>query len=102
MTMEMNVDIPASHRLTLEVPREVPEGKAKVVFTPLSTDAEGNWKPGVIFSPERKPRMTPQEALDRMCGMFADAKFSSDTLREERNADLEHEEAKYRRLFHKE
>jgi hypothetical protein len=99
----MNVDIPASHRLTLEVPREVPEGKAKVVFTPVSDTNTDDWKPGSVkFSPERKPWMTPQEALDRMCGMFEGSKFSSDTLREERNADLEHEDAIYSRLFHKE
>ncbi|GHV79231.1 hypothetical protein AGMMS49944_10220 [Spirochaetia bacterium] len=36
MTMEMNVDIPPSHRLLLEVPMEVPTGKAKVIFAPLS------------------------------------------------------------------
>jgi hypothetical protein len=101
--MEMNVDIPASHRLTLEVPREIPEGKAKVVFTPVSDEAEDDPKSHIVkLFPDRKPRMTPQEALDRMCGMFEGAKFSSDTLREERNADLEREEAKYRRIFHKE
>ena len=33
MTMEMNVDIPANHRLMLEVPQEVPEGKAKITLS---------------------------------------------------------------------
>jgi hypothetical protein len=45
----------------------------------------------VKLFPDRKPHMTPQEALDRMCGMFADAKFSVDDLLEERRRDLERE-----------
>jgi hypothetical protein len=102
MTMEMNVDIPASHRLTLEVPREVPEGKAKVVFTPLSDTNTDDWKPGSVkFSPHR-PRLTHEEALERLWARGANSKSSVDKLLEERREDLEHEEAKYRRLFHKE
>jgi hypothetical protein len=105
ITIEQTIDIPASHRLTLEVPQEVPEGKAKVAFTPLSDAAGENFvphKPGVIFSPGKKTRFTTEEALERLQAMFADSKFSVDTLLEERREDLEHEEEKYRRLFHKE
>jgi hypothetical protein len=36
MTVTQTVEIPASHRLTIEVPREVPEGKAVLAFTPVS------------------------------------------------------------------
>jgi hypothetical protein len=32
MTMEMNVDIPANHRLILEVPETVPCGKTKLIL----------------------------------------------------------------------
>ncbi|GHV33758.1 hypothetical protein AGMMS4952_25940 [Spirochaetia bacterium] len=101
MTLEMNVDIPASRHLTLEVPQEVPEGKVKVAFTPLSTDPV---KPGVIFNPAKlaEPRLPYEEARDRIQALFADSKFSVDSLLEERREDLEHEDEKYRRLFHKE
>ena len=34
MTITQTVDIPASHRLTIDVPREVPEGPTVLTFTP--------------------------------------------------------------------
>jgi hypothetical protein len=34
MTIEQTVDIPASHRLTIEVPPEVPAGRVTLTFTP--------------------------------------------------------------------
>ena len=37
MTIEQTVVIPASHLLTIEVPREVPEGPVILTFTPAST-----------------------------------------------------------------
>ena len=35
MTIEQTVEIPADHRLVLEVPREIPAGKAVLAFTPV-------------------------------------------------------------------
>ena len=35
MTITQTVEIPANRRLTLEVPREVPEGKVIITFTPF-------------------------------------------------------------------
>ena len=34
MSVTQTVDIPASHRLTIDVPCEVPEGPAVLTFTP--------------------------------------------------------------------
>ena len=34
MTIEQTVKIPANHRLTIDVPREVPEGPVILTFTP--------------------------------------------------------------------
>ncbi|MDR1447263.1 MAG: hypothetical protein LBI90_10260 [Treponema sp.] len=34
MTIEQTVEIPANHRLTIEVPREVPAGPVVLAFTP--------------------------------------------------------------------
>ena len=34
MTITQTVDIPDSRRLTIDVPREVPEGKVVLAFTP--------------------------------------------------------------------
>jgi hypothetical protein len=36
MTIEQTVEIPADHRLTIEVPQEIPAGKAVLAFTPIS------------------------------------------------------------------
>jgi hypothetical protein len=33
MTIEQTVDIPADHRLTIEVPPEIPAGRAKAAIT---------------------------------------------------------------------
>jgi hypothetical protein len=34
MSVTQTVEIPANHRLTIEVPREVPEGRTILTFTP--------------------------------------------------------------------
>ena len=37
MSITQTVEIPANHRLTIDVPYEVPAGKAILTFTPVST-----------------------------------------------------------------
>jgi hypothetical protein len=37
MTIEQTVEIPVDHRLTLEVSREIPAGRAILTFTPAPT-----------------------------------------------------------------
>jgi hypothetical protein len=39
MTIEQTVEIPASHRLTIDVPSEVPMGRAILTFTPASAQS---------------------------------------------------------------
>ena len=39
MAITQTVDIPASHRLTIDVPREVPEGRVILTFTPAAEQA---------------------------------------------------------------
>jgi hypothetical protein len=38
MTIEQTVEIPPSHRLTIDVPREVPAGQVILTFTPSETE----------------------------------------------------------------
>ena len=50
MTVEQIVEIPASRRLTIEVPREVPEGRTILAFTPVpakTADDDGLYPDGV-------------------------------------------------------
>ena len=48
MTIEQTVEIPANHRLTLEVPREIPVGKAVLTFTPVPADLQSIAQPARI------------------------------------------------------
>ena len=40
MTIEQTVEIPADHRLVIDVPPEVPAGKATITFTPATPETE--------------------------------------------------------------
>ena len=50
MTITQTVEIPASRRLIIDVPQEIPAGKVILAFTPAQTT--------------KKPRMTEQEELE--------------------------------------
>jgi hypothetical protein len=39
MAIQQTIEVPANHRLTLEVPREIPEGKVILTFTPMPEDS---------------------------------------------------------------
>jgi hypothetical protein len=45
MTVTQTVEIPASHRLTIDVPREVPSGAVILTFTPKASaaTADDDW-----------------------------------------------------------
>jgi hypothetical protein len=40
MSVTQTVEIPDSHRLTIDVPCEVPSGRTIIAFTPVSSDRE--------------------------------------------------------------
>jgi len=42
MTITQTVEIPASHRLTIDVPREVPAGPVVLTFTPATDQVSAN------------------------------------------------------------
>jgi hypothetical protein len=81
MTIEQTVEIPASRRVTFDLPFSVPIGaaKAELTLTP---------EPAAV---ERDVQKYPwEEAI----GMFRDAKCSPEELFDERARDLLREEAK--------
>jgi hypothetical protein len=43
MTVTQTVEVPASHRLTIDVPREVPAGAVILTFTPKASATEAEW-----------------------------------------------------------
>ena len=89
MTIEQTVELPASHRLTIDVPREIPAGRTKVALTIIDfPQAEPS---------EHEPANGPY-AWRKLRGMFTDSGFSTEELFKERARDLLREEAK---LFRK-
>jgi hypothetical protein len=49
MSITQTVDIPASHRLTIEVPREIPAGRAILTFTPAAEGVSVTGKKTPVF-----------------------------------------------------
>jgi hypothetical protein len=54
MTIEQTIDVPASRKLTLEIPPEIPIGKVILTFTPAQD--------GAADAPERNP--TPEDETE--------------------------------------
>jgi hypothetical protein len=61
MTMTQTVDIPADHRLVIDVPREIPAGPTVIAFTPAKKSAVG------------KTNRTLEDALRRAAEKAADS-----------------------------
>jgi hypothetical protein len=87
MTIEQTVEIPADRRLVIEVPPEIPAGRAVLAFT-----STGEALP-------RRRLTERQRAAIEKCRGIAKGVLSSDEALEMRREDLELEEAKYRRIF---
>jgi len=45
MTIEQTIEVPASHRVTIDLPPELPVGKAKITVTPEAIICEKTVKP---------------------------------------------------------
>ena len=95
MTIEQTVEIPADHRLTLEVPREIPAGMAVLAFTPVSSD------PRPVAQSAR--RRTTAEAIEHCHGLARrlGCTATSDDFLEQRKRDRELEDEQYLRLHPK-
>jgi len=58
MSFTQTVEIPASHRLTIDVPREVPAGRTIIAFTPVQKSG------GDPKTAEEALRMAAERAAD--------------------------------------
>jgi len=61
MSVTQTVEIPASHRLTIDVPREVPEGPVILTFTPAKKPADRKADSALESADEGE--MSPVDAL---------------------------------------
>ena len=89
--MTQTIDIPADRRITFEVPREIPIGRAQFEFKVIP-----------FVKKEEKPAADPYEAITSFRGI---AKKMGSTLTVEQfhemmREDKALEEEKYNRLFH--
>jgi len=87
MTIEQTVEIPANYRIFLNLPPELPVGKAKITITP---------------QPE-KPAANIYDTVTKLRGLAKEmgSSLTVEGFLEMRKEDLRLEEAKYRKLFQK-
>jgi hypothetical protein len=62
MTIEQTVEIPADHRLVIEVPPEIPAGRAVLAFTPVKTGVKAEARDIELIN--RHAERLNREALD--------------------------------------
>ena len=85
MIIEQTVEIPADHRLTIDVPPEIPAG--------TTTRFEIHW------FPQKKSPNSLDAALDKIWELCKDSSLGVDSFLEMRRQDKELEESQYRQLF---
>jgi len=85
MSITQTLEVPANHRLTIDVPREIPTG----------TTARFE----VIWFPQKKTVNSLDDALDKIWELCKDAPITVDSFLQMRQEDKKLEENKYRRLF---
>jgi hypothetical protein len=82
MTIEQTVEIPADHRLVIEVPPEIPAGRAVLAFT---TAGEEKKTPLDRGTAEKKNTQRSTPLSDRLLGIASHAgDMSLDEIRAER------------------
>jgi hypothetical protein len=97
MSVTQTVEIPVSHRLTIDVPREVPAGRTVLIFKPV---AETSVHMTAMEAIDRGlgfgsgPRIDPAEAVEQCSGIMQRLgfSFSSDDFLAMRRQDKELED----------
>jgi len=85
MTIEQTIDIPAGHRVFLDLPLDLPAGKVKITITPQT----------------ETPTVNAYEAIENLQGLAQKlgSTLTVDSFLEMRREDLRLEEAKYQEFF---
>ena len=91
MTIEQTVEIPANHRLVIDVPREIPAGMAKMelVFTSLSESPQGERKTGFRLDKQMIDELLQDEVLRSLTGILH-TEMSIDEIRAEQLKKYDH------------
>ena len=99
MNVTKTVEIPADHRLVIDVPPEVPAGRAVITFTPASPDTDDDLLPtgecpicaAHNYMPNAKTIAVIEECRAMMRGEIPSTLRSFDTV-EEMLADLDRDD----------
>jgi len=85
MTIEQTIEVPVNHRISLDLPLEMPVGKATITIT----------------SKAEKPAASAYGSLENLRGLAKKmgSTLSVDDFLEMRREDLRLEEEKFQRLF---
>ena len=85
MTITQTIEIPADHRLVIEVPREVPAGPALVAFTPVEEENPKGLRKGqkIKLTKQMVEELMNGEVLRSLTGILH-TETSADEIRAER------------------
>jgi len=99
MSITQTVEVPDSHRLTIDVPREIPAGPTIIIFKPAAESprymtAQEAKDRGLGFDFGSSPRLDPMDAIKQCSGLAKrlGINLSSDEFLELRRKDKELEE----------
>jgi len=76
MTIEQTVEVPPSHRLLVEVPQEVPAGKAILTFTSVSAEDDTEYAQQIWSNNRAKPEEL-KEKLQNLHGSLGENAFGA-------------------------
>ncbi|MDR1625188.1 MAG: hypothetical protein LBT33_01490 [Spirochaetia bacterium] len=97
MTIEQTVEIPESRRITLDLPPQVPTGKARIAVNIIGfPHAASSWTAEYISSlcaPKPQTGVSPHEALERLWGCCADTGDTMEAYFERHHAENNRERA---------
>ena len=91
MTITQTVEIPADHRLTIDVPLEIPAGPAKIelIFTPLAADPQEANRTKIHLTKPMVNELLRNEVLRSLTG-FLHTEMSIGEIRAERLKKHDH------------
>ena len=97
MNVTQTIEVPINHRLTIDVPLEIPAGPAVIVFKPVTGISPGMTAQEAMdngLGLGAGPRIDPMEAIEHCSGLFKrmGINLSSDDFLEMRRQDKELED----------